>query len=270
MKADGAGRNLSEQELLTPGLTIVEEEGSLESAPDDQATSACDPTPQAELPSTSSLLETSIDAQDDTDDVHYEFREDGMTYRVVQVKDESSGATATATLGTAAANAIAGAVANFTGATPTPVQGIYVLGGSDVFPLNSNQKTIISRSHEENSRPTVTVSRDDKRRQTHNEVERRRRDKINNWIMKLSKIIPECKQDSSKGSFESQSKGGILAKACDYIVELRESNQRLLVFIKENERLASDVEQLGRQVEELKIENEQLRSILQQNGIQIP
>lgn len=46
--------------------------------------------------------------------------------------------------------------------------------------------------------------RDDRRRATHNEVERRRRDKINNWILKLSKIIPECKQDSSKGNFESQ------------------------------------------------------------------
>lgn len=34
--------------------------------------------------------------------------------------------------------------------------------------------------------------RDDRRRATHNEVERRRRDKINNWISKLGKIIPEC------------------------------------------------------------------------------
>lgn len=45
--------------------------------------------------------------------------------------------------------------------------------------------------------------RDDRRRATHNEVERRRRDKINNWIMKLSKIIPDCSQDTGKG-FETQ------------------------------------------------------------------
>lgn len=38
----------------------------------------------------------------------------------------------------------------------------------------------------------ITSQRDDRRRATHNEVERRRRDKINNWITKLGKIIPEC------------------------------------------------------------------------------
>lgn len=30
------------------------------------------------------------------------------------------------------------------------------------------------------------------------EVERRRRDKINNWIVQLSKIIPDCNADNSK------------------------------------------------------------------------
>lgn len=50
---------------------------------------------------------------------------------------------------------------------------------------------------------TLMFQRDDRRRATHNEVERRRRDKINHWIMKLSKIIPECAQDTGKG-FETQ------------------------------------------------------------------
>ena len=40
--------------------------------------------------------------------------------------------------------------------------------------------------------------RDEKRRATHNEVERRRRDKINNWIDKLAKMLPECDQDHTK------------------------------------------------------------------------
>jgi hypothetical protein len=40
--------------------------------------------------------------------------------------------------------------------------------------------------------------RDEKRRATHNEVERRRRDKINNWIDKLAKMLPECEQDHTK------------------------------------------------------------------------
>ena len=40
--------------------------------------------------------------------------------------------------------------------------------------------------------------RDEKRRATHNEVERRRRDKINNWIERLAKMLPESEQDHTK------------------------------------------------------------------------
>ena len=40
--------------------------------------------------------------------------------------------------------------------------------------------------------------RDEKKRATHNEVERRRRDKINGWINKLAKIVPSCNDDSTK------------------------------------------------------------------------
>ena len=46
--------------------------------------------------------------------------------------------------------------------------------------------------------------RDDKRRATHNEVERRRRDKINNWIMRLAKLIPDVDHDHSKSGQVSQ------------------------------------------------------------------
>ena len=42
------------------------------------------------------------------------------------------------------------------------------------------------------------TARDDRRRATHNEVERRRRDKINNWIVRLSKLVPDCATDQSK------------------------------------------------------------------------
>ena len=39
--------------------------------------------------------------------------------------------------------------------------------------------------------PVYSLQRDDRRRVSHNEVERRRRDKINNWILKLGKIMPD-------------------------------------------------------------------------------
>ncbi|XP_048882784.1 upstream stimulatory factor 2 isoform X3 [Brienomyrus brachyistius] len=107
--------------------------------------------------------------------------------------------------------------------------------------------------------------RDERRRAQHNEVERRRRDKINNWIVTLSKIIPDCTMDSSK---TGASKGGILSKACDYIRELRQNNQRLHESYKEVERVQVDNELLRQQIEELKNENALLRAQMQQHGIE--
>lgn len=48
----------------------------------------------------------------------------------------------------------------------------------------------------------------------------------------------------------SQSKGGILSKACDYIRELRQSNQRLQESYKDVERVEMDNELLRQQVSE--------------------
>lgn len=108
--------------------------------------------------------------------------------------------------------------------------------------------------------------RDERRRAQHNEVERRRRDKINNWIVTLSKMIPDCTMDSTK---TGASKGGILSKACDYIRDLRQSNQRLQESLKEVERIQVDNELCRQQIEELKNENALLRAQLQQHGIEL-
>lgn len=51
------------------------------------------------------------------------------------------------------------------------------------------------------------MQRDDRRRATHNEVERRRRDKINNWIAKLGKIIPDCNTNASTNGSGSSGEG---------------------------------------------------------------
>jgi upstream stimulatory factor len=64
-----------------------------------------------------------------------------------------------------------------------------------------------------------------------------------------------------------QSKGGILAKACEYIVELRSSNQRLAECLRDNERLTMDIELIRQQNEELKRDNSLLRAQLSQHGI---
>ncbi|XP_055075471.1 upstream stimulatory factor 2 isoform X2 [Misgurnus anguillicaudatus] len=108
--------------------------------------------------------------------------------------------------------------------------------------------------------------RDERRRAQHNEVERRRRDKINNWIVTLSKIIPDCNMDNTK---TGASKGGILSKACDYIRELRQTNQRLQESYKEVERIQVDNELLRQQIEDLKNDNALLRAQLQQHGLEM-
>ncbi|XP_062566703.1 upstream stimulatory factor 2-like isoform X1 [Saccostrea cucullata] len=113
----------------------------------------------------------------------------------------------------------------------------------------------------------VRTGRDDRRRATHNEVERRRRDKINNWIVQLSKVIPDCSQEHTKQGQVSGSKGGILSKACDYITELKTANLRMSDSLKETERLSVDLELLRQQCEELKNENSILRAQLQSHGL---
>nr|CAB3267539.1 upstream stimulatory factor [Phallusia mammillata] len=110
------------------------------------------------------------------------------------------------------------------------------------------------------------VVRDTTRRVQHNEVERRRRDKINNWITKLSKLVPDCAADHTK---QGQSKGGILAKTCDYIHDLQTSNQRYAENIKELERIQLDHEVLRIQLEDKKQENNILRQMLQSHGIEV-
>ncbi|KAM6222973.1 upstream stimulatory factor 2 isoform 2-T2 [Rhynchocyon petersi] len=129
------------------------------------------------------------------------------------------------------------------------------------------QRTIAPRTHPYSPKIDGTrTPRDERRRAQHNEVERRRRDKINNWIVQLSKIIPDCNADNSK---TGASKGGILSKACDYIRELRQTNQRMQETFKEAERLQMDNELLRQQIEELKNENALLRAQLQQHNLEV-
>ncbi|XP_069598371.1 upstream stimulatory factor 2 isoform X2 [Ranitomeya imitator] len=137
----------------------------------------------------------------------------------------------------------------------------------DVIPAGT-QRTIAPRTHPYSPKMDGNrTPRDERRRAQHNEVERRRRDKINNWIVQLSKIIPDCNTESSKTG--AQSKGGILSKACDYIRELRQTNQRMQETFKEAERLQMDNEMLRQQIEEQKNENTLLRAQLAQHGIEV-
>ncbi|KAG0432434.1 hypothetical protein HPB47_020844 [Ixodes persulcatus] len=61
-----------------------------------------------------------------------------------------------------------------------------------------------------------------KRKETHNVVERRRKDKINVNILRLGDLLPD--KDPKK-----QSKNGILERASDYIVYLKDLNEKLVM-----------------------------------------
>ncbi|XP_069577581.1 upstream stimulatory factor 1 isoform X2 [Brachyistius frenatus] len=144
----------------------------------------------------------------------------------------------------------------------TPPGQLYVMMSPQEVLTGSNQRTIAPRTQPKQEAPRG--SRDEKRRAQHNEVERRRRDKINNWIVQLSKTIPDCNVDYTK---TGQSKGGILSKACEYIKELRQSNLKLGEDISVLDRLRIDNQLLRQEVEDWKSKNQILRNLLRQNGI---
>ncbi|KAM9434403.1 LOW QUALITY PROTEIN: upstream stimulatory factor 2 [Clarias gariepinus] len=153
-------------------------------------------------------------------------------------------------------------------ATLAPAAGqFYVMMSPPDVLQTGTPRTIAPRTHTYSAKMDgPRAPRDERRRAQHNEVERRRRDKINNWIVTLSKIIPDCNMDNTK---TGASKGGILSKACDYIRELRQSNQRLQESFKEVERIQVDNDVLRQQIEDLKNDNALLRAQLQQHGLEI-
>ncbi|KAM8719521.1 hypothetical protein ACLKA7_005714 [Drosophila subpalustris] len=124
--------------------------------------------------------------------------------------------------------------------------------------------------------------RDDKRRATHNEVERRRRDKINCWIFKLKEMLPTTTTthsdavDSSKTittttatttSIKSNqnngrtppndSKSQILIKACDYIKSMQNEIDTLRDCLREAESLRASNQQLRDELDNLKQRQQQ-------------
>lgn len=111
-----------------------------------------------------------------------------------------------------------------------------------------------------NSNNTKTV-RDERRRANHNEVERRRRDNINKWIVELSKVIPDCSTDHTKHgqSLSLQSKGGILEKTVQYLIDIKLANEHLNEHIKSLKNIEIENELLRKENEKYVKENQFLR-----------
>ncbi|CAL7951903.1 unnamed protein product [Xylocopa violacea] len=194
--------------------------------------------------------DTEIETVAEEDNVQYQLCEvnrndNAVAYRVVQVGDNHTNNTELS---------IAAPINNTVQVLTSPINGpFYVLSnGSDVIATES-ARTVTPRVKLQIENPqnilTNIKKRDERRRVTHNEVERRRRDKINNWISKLGKLLPECEQSTSsegdvKTNFELQSKGGILARACQYITELRDVQENLSQSLDENAQLIEEAKTL--------------------------
>ena len=92
------------------------------------------------------------------------------------------------------------------------------------------------------------------------QVERRRRDTINSWIMKLGKLIPDLfSREEPPHRATAMSKGGILARACDYLSELRQENADLSRVAMRAEVLEAENERLRMDLEALRVENQALK-----------
>ncbi|XP_067679344.1 upstream stimulatory factor 2-like isoform X2 [Haliotis asinina] len=289
----GADSPNSDDQVQLSGETTEEQAAAIASVAANQGTLTLDPNVQYQF------------RADNTQDLNLAGQ---VTYRVVQVSQDGQEATAqVVTTSAFPTSQVAQTVIQspFNGGSPTPdnqearfayfagsgepvnavsTQGDAVAGATAIGPVSAagaGQFYVMMSPQDvlqgqRNIAPRTTFSpkmegrstRDDRRRATHNEVERRRRDKINNWIVQLSKQVPDCAQEHTKsGQVSASSKGGILAKACDYIQELRTANQRMAESLKETDRISIDNELLRQQCEELKQENHLLRTQLQQHGI---
>ncbi|XP_011881182.1 PREDICTED: upstream stimulatory factor 2-like isoform X2 [Vollenhovia emeryi] len=207
--------------------------------------------------------EAEVEADDDNIQYHlYAVNRDDNTvaYKVMQVSNNDREDNELS---------IATPVNNTVQVLTSPLNGqLYVLSnGNDVVATESARVVpSVAKLQIEGAQNIVTTvkKRDERRRVTHNEVERRRRDKISNWIAKLAKLLAECEQSvnkegDGKPNLEPQSKGGILARAYEYIMELREAPEKLAQCLDENVQLKEEVKNLQQVVNQLRDEHSQFK-----------
>ncbi|XP_022114634.1 upstream stimulatory factor 2 isoform X1 [Pieris rapae] len=192
------------------------------------------------------VTHTYLEGNEDEDSSSYNFRDlsGSVAYKIVQMDEEEP-------------------TNNMNSESPThliPSGEFYIINNPvEVFSSDSQKKPIKRQPLQ--AKAATAKKRDDKRRATHNEVERRRRDKINSWITKIADMIPNC------GQADTASKGGILAKACDHIADLTMKTKKLEQVEKENAKLVLEVLRLNKELSELRKENSSMRIQLADNCI---
>jgi len=144
----------------------------------------------------------------------------------------------------------------------SPNQQYFVIHDANIFVNNPRKiapKTV-DTVQQVQIVPPPAKKRDDRRRATHNEVERRRIDKINHWIMKLGSLIPADSGERDKINVLNssvESKGVILSKACEYITSMKSNYDELNECLKASEEVNN----------KLQTENQYLKELLDKHGI---
>ncbi|MCI4391582.1 hypothetical protein PGIGA_G00136130 [Pangasianodon gigas] len=114
---------------------------------------------------------------------------------------------------------------------------------------------IIQNQPESTQKPT----RRKKNKETHNAVERHRKEKINAGIKRIGDLLP-CSQALK------QSKNMILGEAFRYITELKQQNDEMLLNGGDKVQ-AEEIKRLRQQVEDLRKESAHYIELLKANGI---
>ncbi|XP_034186609.1 upstream stimulatory factor 1 isoform X2 [Osmia lignaria lignaria] len=202
--------------------------------------------------------DTEIETVAEEDNIQYQLCEvnrndNAVAYHVVQVGDNHTNN---------AELSLAAPINNAVQVLTSPINGqLYVLSNGNEVVTTDSTRSVAPRVKLQIDNPQTILTnikkRDERRRVTHNEVERRRRDKINNWISKLGKLLPECEQSTTG---DAESKGGILARACEYITELRDVQETLSQSLDENAQLLEEAKTLRQVVNQLRKENSELKA----------
>ncbi|XP_027621985.1 upstream stimulatory factor 1 isoform X2 [Tupaia chinensis] len=151
-------------------------------------------------PATQSMTQAVIQGaftSDDAVDTEGTAAETHYTYFPSTAVGDGAGGTTSGS--TAAVVTTQGSEALLGQATPPGTGQFFVMMSPQEVLQGGSQRSIAPRTHPYSPKSEAPrTTRDEKRRAQHNEVERRRRDKINNWIVQLSKIIPDCSMESTK------------------------------------------------------------------------
>ncbi|KAI0231558.1 Basic helix-loop-helix domain-containing protein USF3 [Lamellibrachia satsuma] len=115
---------------------------------------------------------------------------------------------------------------------------------------------------DDDAQPVGKMDKDKARqRLNHNNIERKRKDRIKSGIQSIREILPPPKNFEQK-----ESANAVLERAAETIQELRVQNDRLLV--QGGDKLqAEEIEKLRNEIQVLKNENERYQELLMQAGI---